>query len=672
MPTPKDETNAKMTSTVPAFDGSATANDQPTAPPSQLGSRLRRGKRSATLLAPLDSAAEDSGAEKNLEVAIGAPASPVFGAALALRGTKTQTLETKKTTTPEVTTAPDDIPVGRIDEAEELVVTPPLQPAVLTEPTTCPHPLLQRLGDHRCALCGCIVTAPPTSSVAPAPNGIIPESEWSDEQRAQDKKIAEMKARIEHEMGLEPTPPLPHLPAVAVTEVSLGAPATRGDPPAAIAEPPPAKADDRSLADIIFSCEHPDHLRSATGCAACGAGLRLIESIDAGKKLNAQLAAQAAATAQQAPDKTLPDVSAEAGTASPDVGGSVPGTAESSPSVERGGDNDVAGDHPGQLAPDRGENGEPLYHAACLAFPEPTEPEMAELIESVRVHGVQHEGVLFKGKVLDGRSREIASRRAGVRMRWRELPAGIDPIDYVTAANVTRRNLTPGQLAMAAAALVPLITEAARERQRAGLGSDGSGGRGKKTLAPDGAKVRAPKAAGIAAAKIGAKARNVERALVVEERGAPETVAAARAGTLPLATAEMLAQLPAQEQTEAIAAGPDAVRAAAAKFRGNLKNRTNRKTKADRSPVTYEDAAAKNAKTAETRANDSNDSVVAFTPGDKLAGMQDVLWALHAIEAFLRASGAFEPSSQLERVRSDLHDLDELLAKLITPAAVTR
>ena len=61
----------------------------------------------------------------------------------------------------------------------------------------------------------------------------------------------------------------------------------------------------------------------------------------------------------------------------------------------------------------------------------------------------------------------------------------------------------------------------------------------------------------------------------------------------------------------------------------------------------------------------------AFTAGEQLAGMQDVLWALNAVGSFVRASGASLTTAQLDRVRDDVRHLDELLANLINAAGAT-
>ncbi len=56
--------------------------------------------------------------------------------------------------------------------------------------------------------------------------------------------------------------------------------------------------------------------------------------------------------------------------------------------------------------------------------------------------------------LIDGRNRREACKLAGVEPRTRVL-SGEDPTAYVLSANVHRRNLTPGQRAMAMAMLYP-------------------------------------------------------------------------------------------------------------------------------------------------------------------------------------------------------------------------
>jgi hypothetical protein len=88
--------------------------------------------------------------------------------------------------------------------------------------------------------------------------------------------------------------------------------------------------------------------------------------------------------------------------------------------------------------------------------------EFKDLVESIHRHGLQHPIVIYEDKVLDGRHRLRACLEASVEPRFTTFE-GSDPTAYVVAANVKRRHLNAGQLALAAARLAQL-----RQGQKAG------------------------------------------------------------------------------------------------------------------------------------------------------------------------------------------------------------
>src|SRR5262249_26511942 len=68
--------------------------------------------------------------------------------------------------------------------------------------------------------------------------------------------------------------------------------------------------------------------------------------------------------------------------------------------------------------------------------------ELLDLVEDIRANGQQEDIVLYEGKILDGRNRDLACRMAGIEPRYREFE-GKDPVAFVISANVHRRHLTP-------------------------------------------------------------------------------------------------------------------------------------------------------------------------------------------------------------------------------------
>lgn len=100
-------------------------------------------------------------------------------------------------------------------------------------------------------------------------------------------------------------------------------------------------------------------------------------------------------------------------------------------------------------------------HPYADKFPMLSDPELDELAESISTVGLLHAIVInLDGLILDGRNRLEACNRAQFEA-FTEIYTGTDIAEYVIAANVTRRNLSTGQRAMATA----LVLEADGRRQ---------------------------------------------------------------------------------------------------------------------------------------------------------------------------------------------------------------
>lgn len=95
-------------------------------------------------------------------------------------------------------------------------------------------------------------------------------------------------------------------------------------------------------------------------------------------------------------------------------------------------------------------------HPAAEAFPMLPDDELQELAAHIKANGLIHPIMLDKaGELLcDGRNRYRACEIAGVEPRFDRLN-GIDPREYIIAANITRRNITLGQKALAIALIYP-------------------------------------------------------------------------------------------------------------------------------------------------------------------------------------------------------------------------
>lgn len=90
-------------------------------------------------------------------------------------------------------------------------------------------------------------------------------------------------------------------------------------------------------------------------------------------------------------------------------------------------------------------------HPVAALFPMLPDDELDELAADIKQNGLIHPIVLDANRVLiDGRNRLEACIRAGVQPTFTELN-GHDPVAFILSANVNRRQLTPGQRAMAVA-----------------------------------------------------------------------------------------------------------------------------------------------------------------------------------------------------------------------------
>jgi hypothetical protein len=92
-------------------------------------------------------------------------------------------------------------------------------------------------------------------------------------------------------------------------------------------------------------------------------------------------------------------------------------------------------------------------HELCTMFPPATEPELADLAESIGESGLVRAITTYEGKILDGRNRYNACQIAEVTPRY-EPYTGDDPLGFVLDVNRTWRNLKESQRAMVAARAV--------------------------------------------------------------------------------------------------------------------------------------------------------------------------------------------------------------------------
>jgi hypothetical protein len=94
-------------------------------------------------------------------------------------------------------------------------------------------------------------------------------------------------------------------------------------------------------------------------------------------------------------------------------------------------------------------------HPITDLFPFKTGQALDDLAASIKEHGLLEYIVLYDGKVLDGRRRQAACIRAGVKPLYRDFGSrasdGFSPLEWAFATNFHRRDLSKAERALAAA-----------------------------------------------------------------------------------------------------------------------------------------------------------------------------------------------------------------------------
>lgn len=179
-------------------------------------------------------------------------------------------------------------------------------------------------------------------------------------------------------------------------------------------------------------------------------------------------------------------------------------------------------------------------HEYASLFPMMSDAEIESLAQDIKEHGQRDPIITLSGEILDGRNRYRACEIAGMEP-WLKAYQGDDPLSYVISHNLHRRHLTESQRGLIASKLASLTV-------------------GQKT------KGKCPSSGGHsltheqAAELLNVGTSTIHRAKIVQQNGVPELVRAVENGAIKLATAASISTLPADEQRDAVQAGPDVVR----------------------------------------------------------------------------------------------------------------
>jgi ParB-like chromosome segregation protein Spo0J len=178
-------------------------------------------------------------------------------------------------------------------------------------------------------------------------------------------------------------------------------------------------------------------------------------------------------------------------------------------------------------------------HEFAQMFPLRPGKPLDDLAASIREHGLKEEIVVYQGKVLDGRRRQTACRKAGVKPLYREFGSratdGISPLEFSFAVNYHRRDdLTVAEKAIAAAKY-----------------SNAKKGYNQHTASADG---RPMASQAQAAEKFGTTTKQIQRAKKVLSKGTPELQAAMQAEEVSISDAAAIAGEKPATQKKAIKA----------------------------------------------------------------------------------------------------------------------
>ena len=183
----------------------------------------------------------------------------------------------------------------------------------------------------------------------------------------------------------------------------------------------------------------------------------------------------------------------------------------------------------------------PEFHEFAEIFPMMSEEALSSLAADIKANGLREPVRLFEGRILDGRNRFLACRRAGVPATFEEFRGDRDAaLRFVISLNLERRHLDESQRAMAGARIKPMFERMAEERQAHGQTAPG------KTLVAN--LPGASRSRDDAARAVNVSPRSVESAAKVLREGAPELVHAVERGSIAVSTAAAIAEAPREQQ----------------------------------------------------------------------------------------------------------------------------
>jgi N6-adenosine-specific RNA methylase IME4 len=114
------------------------------------------------------------------------------------------------------------------------------------------------------------------------------------------------------------------------------------------------------------------------------------------------------------------------------------------------------------------------YHPIANVFPLLPDPELRELADDIREHGLKEPIWTYEGKILDGRNRSAACQIAGIEPEIKEFRGTAEEaFRHVWSLNFHRRHMTQSQKGACAADAVGIIQDCiSRAKERQGKRTD--------------------------------------------------------------------------------------------------------------------------------------------------------------------------------------------------------
>jgi hypothetical protein len=181
------------------------------------------------------------------------------------------------------------------------------------------------------------------------------------------------------------------------------------------------------------------------------------------------------------------------------------------------------------------------FHAVAELLPLMVGKQFDELVEDIRANGLKLPIWRHDGKIIDGRNRYLACKKAGVEPKFQEWDGKGSLVRFVFSVNVPRRHLSESQRAMIAAKLATWKPGTSKQKAMAG--------ERRGIPRPCDEEFTVPEAAEM----LNVDQTTIREAKRVHRDGAPEVIAAVQEGEVSVHMAEKVLDLPKGQQPAALA-----------------------------------------------------------------------------------------------------------------------